>query len=100
MKSYLLVFAASLVVSTALTWVVREVSKRFGILPEPDSHHIHRQPISRLGGVAIFLTFCCSLFLLYLGSRFGFLPSSAGRDPLYSLLTAVVVFATVAFVAH
>ena len=94
MKSYLLVFAASLVVSTALTWVVREVSKRFGILPEPDSHHIHRQPISRLGGVAIFLTFCCSLFLLYLGSRFGFLPSPAGRDPLKILLPAVLLFAT------
>lgn len=95
MNSYFLVFAASLVVSIALTWIVRELSRRFGILPEPDSrHHIHRQPIPRLGGVAIFLTFCSFLLLLHLGSQFGLLPSPAGRDPLKIIVPAFLLFAT------
>ena len=95
MNSYLLVFAACLIVSTLLTWGVRELSKRFGILPKPDArHHIHCQLIPRLGGVAIFLTICCFLLLLYVGSRFGFLPSPAGKDPLKILVPAVLLFAT------
>ncbi len=95
MKSYLLVFAATMGVSTVLTWVVRGLSKRFGILPGPDArYHIHNQPISRLGGVAIFLTFYCFLLLLYAGSHFGFAPSPAGRDLPKILVPAVLLLAT------
>ncbi len=95
MNSYLMIFAASLAGSILLTWVVRELSKRFGILPEPDRrHHIHSQLIPRLGGVAIFLTFCCFLLLLQLGSGFGFVRSPVGSDPLRILVPAVLLFAT------
>jgi UDP-N-acetylmuramyl pentapeptide phosphotransferase/UDP-N-acetylglucosamine-1-phosphate transferase len=95
MKSYLLVFAAIVGVSTVVTWVVRGLSERFGILPEPDArHHIHNQPISRLGGAAIFLTFCCFLLLLYAGSPFGFAPGPAGGDLPKILVPAVLLLAT------
>src|SRR5215469_1404334 len=95
MERYLLVFSTSVALSALLTWVVRELSKRFGFVPKPDArHHIHSRPIPRLGGVAIFLTFCCVLLWLQTGSTFGVLPSPDGRDPLKILGAATLLFAT------
>jgi UDP-GlcNAc:undecaprenyl-phosphate GlcNAc-1-phosphate transferase len=94
MNLYVLIFSVSTAVCALLTWTVREYARRFGIVPEADAHHIHRQPIPRLGGIAIFLTFSCFLLLLYLAYRFDFLPSPAGRDPVKILPPAFLLFAT------
>ena len=49
-------FVASIVLSTLLTWVVRFLADHYGLAVAPFStRHLHRQPIPRLGGVAVFL---------------------------------------------
>src|SRR6185436_369198 len=44
-------FAASLL----LTWIVRAVARRFGIVARPKADRWHKKPTAMLGGVAIFL---------------------------------------------
>lgn len=65
MLQYLVSFAVSVVASSGLTWVVRSLSRRYGLVRAPESsRHIHRIPIPRLGGLAVFGTFV-SLYLIY-----------------------------------
>ena len=50
--------AVALVVSLAITPVVRVVAERYGLLDQPDAERkIHQQPVPRLGGVAIAIAF-------------------------------------------
>ncbi len=64
-------FAVSLVLSFALTWVVRNRAVARGWVALPQSRrHIHIRPVPRLGGVAIFLAISVTLGLLYLVSLF------------------------------
>jgi UDP-GlcNAc:undecaprenyl-phosphate GlcNAc-1-phosphate transferase len=70
-------FAASLVSSLLLTRLVRDVAIKKGWQAAPTGQrHIHRKPIPRVGGVAIFLsqagTF--SAFFLFLALRHGGYP--------------------------
>src|SRR2546425_1928600 len=60
---YLPLFLASLALSWALTWVVRFVAPRFGLVDAPRADRWHRRPVPRLGGVAIFLGFVIPLSL-------------------------------------
>jgi UDP-GlcNAc:undecaprenyl-phosphate GlcNAc-1-phosphate transferase len=48
---------------------VRSVSKRLGAFDLPDERKIHEQPITRLGGFSIFITFN---FILLISSQFEF----------------------------
>jgi len=58
MLRYLTGFLLSILASTLLTWCVRNIARRRGMVRAPDSgRHIHAGPIPRLGGVAVFLTF-------------------------------------------
>jgi UDP-GlcNAc:undecaprenyl-phosphate GlcNAc-1-phosphate transferase len=70
---HLLVFAAALLVSVALTRLVRDLSIARGWVSIPSSdRHVHSHPIPRLGGVAIFLTLWCIVLLAYwLPEQFG-----------------------------
>lgn len=69
MVAYAASLFVSAVTSTLLTWGVRNFSRRHGLAkPAHSSRHIHKVPIPRLGGIAIFMTFSV-LFLLY--SLFG-----------------------------
>jgi len=55
-------FAFSLAVSFVATRLVRDVATRRGWVSVPaDGRHVHRAPLPRLGGVAIFLAFSLSL---------------------------------------
>src|SRR2546428_10606743 len=60
---YLPLFLASLALSWALTWVVRFVAPRVGLVDVPREDRWHRRPVPRLGGVAIFLGFVIPLSL-------------------------------------
>ena len=53
---YLASFVAALLGSLILTQTVRNLALRRGWTLRLSAHHIHRQPVPRLGGVAIFLT--------------------------------------------
>src|SRR5215813_13846167 len=52
---HLVAFTAALLVALVLTRAVRDLALRRGWTPKLSAHHIHRQPVPRLGGVAVFI---------------------------------------------
>jgi UDP-GlcNAc:undecaprenyl-phosphate GlcNAc-1-phosphate transferase len=55
---YVSFFLGSVILSTVLTRVVRDQAISHGWLDTPDKgRHLHRRPVPRIGGVALFLTF-------------------------------------------
>ncbi len=59
---YLGVFAASVLASFALTWYIRDLATARGWLAGPGlDRHLHKRPLPRLGGVAVFLAFLFSI---------------------------------------
>src|ERR1043165_8772025 len=62
---YALCFLVAAFVSVCCTWNVREIAKARGWTASPILHrHVHKMPVPRLGGVAIFTTFVvCSVLL-------------------------------------
>lgn len=54
---YLVSFIASIILSTGLTRCVRDTARARGWIPALSSHHIHRKPVPRLGGIAIYCSF-------------------------------------------
>jgi UDP-GlcNAc:undecaprenyl-phosphate/decaprenyl-phosphate GlcNAc-1-phosphate transferase len=68
---YLVVFAFSVTFSCVLTWYVRNTATRLGWVSEPESdRHLHSAALPRLGGVAIFLAFICTLAVALLVNWF------------------------------
>lgn len=51
----------ALAVSLVLTWVMRHVALRSGLLDKPGGHKQHAEPIPTLGGVAVFAGFTLSV---------------------------------------
>ena len=80
---FLLAFFSSL----ALTPLVRRLALATGTIDTPgDPRRIHRSPIPRLGGIALFLSFTLSVLV--------FVPSfAAGRDFLTLILAGSVILA-------
>ena len=59
---YLVIFAASLILSFVLTKYVRDLANARGwVAPPAQDRHLHITPLPRLGGIAIFLSFLLSL---------------------------------------
>lgn len=55
--SYLAIFGSAMLLSLLLTRAVTRVAVRNGLLyAPPTDRHVHRQPVPRLGGIAIFLS--------------------------------------------
>lgn len=78
-----------------VTPLVRDLAVRFGIVDVPDNRRkLHRQPIPRVGGIAIFVSY----LLAFAATAFGFLDihSVLPRGPMaLGLLAALlIVFAT------
>ena len=69
MLKYLILSLLALIFSLLLTPQVRSVSKRLGAFDLPDERKIHEQPIPRLGGFSIFITFNV---ILLISSQFEF----------------------------
>lgn len=65
MKTYLLLFIVSTGASLVFTPLVSRISERFGWVDNPrDGRHVHRNPVPRLGGVAIFAAVLLALATL------------------------------------
>ena len=62
MGIYVLVYLGSLSLALAITPVVIRVARRLGIVRIPGARHMHTQPISHIGGVAIFLSVITASF--------------------------------------
>jgi UDP-GlcNAc:undecaprenyl-phosphate GlcNAc-1-phosphate transferase len=54
---FLVAAAIGLVITYALTPLVLWIAVRFRVLAQPGGRHIHRTPIPRLGGIAIYMGF-------------------------------------------
>ena len=64
-------FASGLILSLALTPLVRLIAKRFGVLDVPDAERkLHRKPTPLLGGLAIFMALALSV-IAFKGSLLG-----------------------------
>lgn len=92
---YLGMFAASLLLSFILTRYVRNVATARGWVAAPAlDRHLHRTPLPRLGGVAIFLSFLVSVAIALLVSwrypRLGF--GSSPKTLVTILLPGVLIF--------
>ena len=65
----LLAVIAAFVAAFALCWalclLVASLCRRWGLLDQPEPRRIHRSPVPRLGGVAIFITFVAVSLALY-----------------------------------
>src|SRR5215471_2455924 len=60
--TYLCAFLLAALVSFALTRVVRNLARARGWMGAQSAHHIHREPIPRFGGVAIYIAFMTGIF--------------------------------------
>jgi UDP-GlcNAc:undecaprenyl-phosphate GlcNAc-1-phosphate transferase len=72
MKTYLLTYCLALLLSTGLTPLIIRWAKKNRLEDFPDARKSHRQPIARLGGIAIFVATMLSIIpLLYLNNGIG-----------------------------
>lgn len=81
-SQYLGGFALAFVLSLLFTPIVRWLSLRFGAVDKPDSRKIHKLPVPRLGGVAVYLAFVIT-FLLYFDLNRQFVGLLAGVSTLF-----------------
>jgi len=64
-STYLTTLFAALLASLVLTRLMIWLGPRLGMLDMPDERRIHKKPIPRAGGVAVFLAFNLSAMLFY-----------------------------------
>lgn len=72
--NYLISFLVAFILSLLLTLSARNVGIHFGIVSKPRERDVHKKPVPRLGGPAIFLSFLITSFIAYLyfsHARFG-----------------------------
>ncbi len=97
---YLCLFVAALVVSIIATPLARRIAVRCGAVDYPNARRINKQPVPRMGGVAIFLGIFVAFLVQYVGSTYLGWPavlSPSGRFEVNYWLLAVsflVIFAT------
>ncbi|HET8676627.1 MAG TPA: MraY family glycosyltransferase [Blastocatellia bacterium] len=91
---YLTIFIASVLLSFALTWNVRNIALARGWVALPESRrHIHEVPLPRLGGVAIFFSFVTVIALLVIVSAlFHFESGLSPQKVFYLILCGTIVF--------
>jgi UDP-GlcNAc:undecaprenyl-phosphate GlcNAc-1-phosphate transferase len=65
MRTIIILFFGSLFVSLVFTPIVRSVALRFNLVDLPSGRKVHTTAISRVGGVAIFITFLTCIGLIY-----------------------------------
>ena len=65
MRTIVILFFGSLLVSLVLTPIVRRISLKLNLVDLPSGRKVHTTAISRVGGVAIFLTFITCIGLIY-----------------------------------
>lgn len=70
MSTYLLVFAGAIVLAIGATPLARWLGPRLGVMDAPEARKVHRRPVPRLGGAAIYLVVLA--VALILGERYNF----------------------------
>jgi UDP-GlcNAc:undecaprenyl-phosphate GlcNAc-1-phosphate transferase len=55
--SYFLAFLSATLLSTILTVILRKIGLKFGFVSQPRERDVHKTPVPRIGGAAIYLAF-------------------------------------------
>jgi UDP-GlcNAc:undecaprenyl-phosphate GlcNAc-1-phosphate transferase len=66
MTVYLLTYLSSLVLAVLLIPVIIHVAREKNLMDIPNARSVHKQPIARLGGIAIFLSFLFAVVCTFL----------------------------------
>jgi len=62
--TYLMTFVIALIVAVFATPVSMKLGRRWGAIDYPGGRHVHKTPVPRIGGIAIYAAFwCAALFL-------------------------------------
>ena len=64
MPNYIWAFLIAAVAAVLLTPMVIRLAFRTGALDAPDARKVHKKPIPRIGGLAIYAAFMISMLLL------------------------------------
>ena len=64
---YIVIFAVSLVIAWVLVPLVKKIAPALGLVDEPSERRIHKIPIPRCGGIAVFLATHIALLVVFLG---------------------------------
>ena len=70
MPIYFWAFAVALIVALLATPAVISLAKRTGAMDEPDARKVHKKPIPRIGGLAIYAGF--TVAIIFVAIKFGF----------------------------
>ncbi len=93
MQMLLVAYFGSAFLGLLLTPPVIRLARRIGAVDRPGARSVHRQPIPRIGGVAIFIsTVGCILALLFLDSTPGGAFQAVRGESVALLCTATFVF--------
>ena len=71
---YLIVFAVAFIVTVAAVPLVRRIAISHGIVDQPSARRVNKEPIPRLGGVAMYLGLLTALVVEYVCELAGFWP--------------------------
>ena len=88
---YIAVFLVSLVASWVLVPVVKRLAPALGMVDEPDERRIHKVPIPRCGGIAVFIATHLGLLLVFFGPWQNLAGSTQIRDWLFIFIGSLVL---------
>ena len=102
---YLLIPLISFFLSLIITWFIKQVCIYHGIVELPRKDRWHESPVAKFGGIAIFVTYIVSIFLLdefsdsviviVIGSAIiffiGLIDDIIGISPTKKLLTQIII---------
>ena len=88
---YLVAFVTSLVVVLIFTPIVNRVGHMTGYVDQPNERKIHKRPMVRLGGVAIFMGFMVALVTVWILGAFG-LPSYEKEWEVWGVVIGALLF--------
>lgn len=91
-SQFTIIFIIPLVMSLVLTPAIISLAKYAGAMDIPNERKVHKFPIPRLGGLAIYLSFFISLVIgLYLNPDLNFINPSTGIMLLVSLTLVLIL---------
>lgn len=103
LRHYAALIVIGAIVTLIVTPIVRRLSLRYGLVDQPGGRKVHSEPISRLGGVAIFIGVMAAIAVQAIGEYYGlwagsFLDPAGGKVHLVGVLAGLVLMFAVGLV--
>jgi len=103
LRHYAVIILIGAVVTLLVTPIVRRLSVRYGLVDQPGGRKVHSEPISRLGGVAIFIGVMAAIAAQAIGEKYlgwggSYLDSVGGKVNLLGVLGGLVLMFAVGLV--